>query len=244
MTQNKLTIDPINDTTDKDFITHTLFNLPMRIAIVGKSQLSGKTSLLINLIAKDEGYKALFLPENIFIVSPSIHTEKFAKFIKYMKIPSSNLFITFNNLELSELYKILKDEHESTENENKQHKLIIFDDIGFTGKLSSSAQKTDNIMDLLMCNGRHQLISVIVIAQKYTQLSTCIRENLTGLIMFECSNQQLESLEQEHNSITTKKDFFIKFREATKEPHSFFTINYNRPPNLRYFKGLEEQILF
>ena len=232
---------PINDSSDKHFKKHKkLFDLPMRLLLIGKSQLSGKTSTLINLIAREEMYKNYFDPENIFIVSPSIKTEKFRKFVQFMKIPHENLFPTYNENQLEVLYQTLKEEHE--EEEKKEHKLIIFDDVAYTGKLSSAGKKDENIMDKLFCNSRHQLISVIVIAQKYTQLSTCLRENCTGIIMWECSNQQLEQLEAEHNAITTKKLFFKKFREATREPHSFFVINYKYSPELRYFSGFDTLI--
>lgn len=240
--KSKGMIQKISDFTDKYFIKHDLFDLPMRLLLIGKSQLSGKSTLMINLIAQDWGYKNIFKPENIYIVSPSIKTEKFRKFISYMEIPEENLFNEYDEENLNTLYELLKTDHES--NEEKEHKLIILDDVAYSGKLSSSGSKSENIMDKLFSNSRHQLISIIVIAQKYTQLSTCMRENCTGIIMWECTNTQLEKIEEEHNSATSKKEFIKAFKGATSVKHSFFTINYKFDPKERFYKGLTEIINF
>ena len=164
--KSKGMIQKISDFTDKYFIKHDLFDLPMRLLLIGKSQLSGKSTLMINLVAQDWGYKNIFKPENIYIVSPSIKTEKFRKFISYMEIPEENLFNEYDEENLNTLYELLKTDHES--NEEKEHKLIILDDVAYSGKLSSSGSKSENIMDKLFSNSRHVLISLIVIAQKYT----------------------------------------------------------------------------
>ena len=71
-----------------------------------------------------------------------------------------------------------------------------------------------------------------------------MRENCTGIIMWECTNQQVDKLEEEHNSVTDKKQFREKFKGATKAKHSFFTINYKYDPNERFYKGLDELINF
>lgn len=244
MTDKKeIQIQAINDTSDKHMINHKqLFNLPMRLLIIGKSQLSGKTTLLVNLIAQNWGYKDLFKPDNIFIISPSVKTEKLDKLVKYLEIPKDNLFDDYDETRIDVLYDTLKEEHESTE--DKEHKLLIFDDVAFTGKMKSDAKKVNNVMDKLFCNSRHQLISVIVLAQKYTQVSTCMRENCTGIIIFESSNKQVELLEEEHNTVTTKKEFMEQFKKATAEKHSFFTINYNYPSKERFRKDLTQIIDF
>lgn len=239
MNSTKIEIQQINDTSDKYFIQHQqLFDLPMRLLLIGKSQLSGKTTLLINLIGQEWGYKTIFEPDDIFIVSPSSGTEKLMKFKSYMKIPNENIYNQFDENKLEALYETLMEEHGEEPANKKRHKLLIFDDVAYSGKLSSSGKKEENIMDKIFCNSRHYLISVIILAQKYTQLSSCIRENCTGMIMWECSNTQLEKIEEEHNTTTaTKKEFMKGFRDATEEKHSFFVINYKYPPAIRFFKG-------
>ena len=60
----------IIDKTDKYHVKHKLFDLPFRLLINGKSQLSGKTTLILNLLLNPEfGYDKLFKGENIFIVT-------------------------------------------------------------------------------------------------------------------------------------------------------------------------------
>ena len=237
-------VHPMIDKTDTYNVKKPhLFDLPMKLAIVGKSHLSGKTTLLASLLCFDNAYGKNFKGDNIYIVSPSLDQIKMKNLIEYKKIPAENLFPEYDEEVLTELYELLKEEYlEAVENGKKpKQKLIIFDDVGFSGDLRG---KKGGIMDLLACNGRHFLISTIALVQKYTQLSTCFREQLTGLICFGCSFSQLEFITNEHNTGSNKKNFIKAFQEATKKKHSFFTINYCNDYDKRYMKNLDEYILF
>ena len=57
--------------TKKDLI----FDLPLRIGIIGASQRSGKSSVIVNLVCRDEFYNKDFKGENIYIISPSIEND-------------------------------------------------------------------------------------------------------------------------------------------------------------------------
>jgi hypothetical protein len=89
------------------------------------------------------------------------------------------------------------------------------------------------VLSKIACNGRHILISLIVTSQKYTSISTTIRENATGVICFESSNKQLDLLYEDHGNMP-RKEFDRMFRDATREKHSFFCINYSNPPDRRF----------
>ena len=60
----------VRDKTDNYYTTvPNLFDLPFKLLINGKSQLSGKTTIILNLLLNPEfGYDKLFNGENIFIV--------------------------------------------------------------------------------------------------------------------------------------------------------------------------------
>jgi hypothetical protein len=85
-------------------------------------------------------------------------------------------------------------------------------------------------------NSRHILVSVILTAQKYTDILTGARENATGLILYDCSQKQLESIFMDHG-LTEKKEFLKMFREATKEKHSYMVINYSNPRERRFLNS-------
>ena len=159
--------------------------------------------------------------------------------IKVLDIPNENIFTTYNETQLEALYKIIQEEYNKDidAKEKPRHVLFVFDDVGYSGNLKA---KENGIISLLACNGRHYLISTICIVQKYTQLSTCFRENATGLICFSCSNKQLDLIEEDHNIKLSKKEFSRIFRDATNDKHSFFTINYSNDADKRYIKNFEK----
>jgi hypothetical protein len=216
--------------TKKDII----FDIPFRLLIVGKSQLSGKSNILVNLLLRDEFYNNDFDGSNIFLVSPSItNDEKLKKIIKVKEIPEENLFLEYDEDVLKELYQMLQDEYEEAKanGEKPQNKLIIFDDMSYNGALKA---KQHGIINKIFSNGRHINLSIITTAQKYSDLLTSSRENANGAIFFNCSNKQLELIEADHNYLGSKKEFMNMFRKVMDEKHSFLVVNYTNPKEQRY----------
>lgn len=205
-----------------------LFDLPMRIAIVGRSQLSGKSNMAANLLLKPTPfYRNDFKGENIYIISPSANTDTKIKYIvQQLDIPSENIFTDYDEDALLTLYDFIEDEFKNAVDENKKppNVLVYMDDLGFTNKLRD---KKGGFIDKLLCNGRHINISVIVIVQKYTQLSPTTRCNLTGAIIFNMmTDKDLEMITDDHCYLTDRKAFKKMYRENTREKHSFIIINY------------------
>ena len=232
---SKFSMYKVKDHAESYYIKKpVIFDLPLRVAIVGASQRSGKSNCIVNLICRDEFYNQDIKGENIFIVSPSIsNDEKLQKLIEVKDVPETNLFTEYDEECLEALYKMLTDDYEeAVANKMKpEQKLIIFDDISYKGDLK---RKQHGIVSKLVCNGRHILVSTIVCSQKYTDLPTVLRENLNGCILFSCSNKQLDLIEQDHNYLNNKKHFYDMFRKATDEKHSFFVINYTNEKEDRY----------
>lgn len=232
---NNLSIYKVKDSGEKYYTSKPrIFDLPMRLCIVGKSQLSGKSNLLTNLILRDEFYGNDFNGDNIFLVSPSIkNDDKLKKVIKVKDIPEQNLFLDYDEEVINELYNMLQDEYEESvsNGEKPANKLIIFDDMSFNGDLK---KKTNGIINKIFSNGRHINLSIIVTAQKYSDILTAARENCSGCILFNCSNKQLELIEADHNYLGNKKQFMNMFRKVMGEKHSFLVVNYTNPKEERY----------
>lgn len=240
MNDEKYKIFPMKDKTEsyKKKKDGVLFNMPFKLAIIGKSELAGKTTLLANLLLLY--YNEEWFPEDIYIISPSAKSDnKWKLIIKKLEIPDSNIFTSFDEDELMVLYEYIKTNYDTALEEEKKpnHILIIFDDVGHSGDLKN---KENGIISLLACNGRHFLISTICICQKYTQLSTTFRENATGLILFSCSDKQLELILDDHMITDNKKMLKKAFREATNAPHGFFTINYSNDASKRYMSSFNK----
>lgn len=219
-----------------------IFSLPMRLVVVGKSQLSGKTNLIVNLLARKQFYYKDFKGENIFIISPSIkNDQKLKNLIKYLKIPDGNIMMEYDEDMLNDVYDMIDEEYQQAVEDKKKppHFLFYFDDMGFSGKLRD---KQNNFVARLFMNGRHLNISSIVACQSYKQIAPQVRENLTGLVVFQLPDKNLEAIIDEHNYLHDKKEFKQMFRQVTSEPHSFFVVNYNNPLKTRYLNSSFEPI--
>jgi len=208
---------------------HRLFNLPMRLLIVGASQRSGKTNRVANLLLKKPpaGYRGLFEGENIYIVSPSANTDaKIKTIIEQLEIPDSNVFLEYDEDTLMALYDILEDEFNASvaRDETPPRTLIFLDDMSFSGALKAHQH---GAISKFFCNGRHINLSTIVTSQKYSDIATVCRENCTACLLFSCSDKQLDLVVDDHNYTGDKKKLRDMFRKCTNERHCAFIVNYD-----------------
>lgn len=213
-----------------------LFDLPMRILLVGKSQYSGKSSTILNYLEQNDErlYKNNFDGDDIYIVSGSLKTDnKIKTIILNHDIPEENLFEEFDEDALEAIYDLTAEEYEEAieDGEPPKNTLLILDDVSFKGDLKS---KNTGILNKIFCNGRHINLSIIVTAQKYSQLHTTQRENATGLVCWSGTDKQLELISDDHNSMGNKNQFRKMFRTVTEQPHTALIINYSNPPESRY----------
>jgi len=207
-----------------------LFDLPFRLLLVGKSGM-GKTSIIGNMLLRNDMYRKDFEPENIFIFSGSLDGDmKLKTLIKELEIPKENLFDSYDETGLEAVYDTIVDRFNEAldEKERPQQSLVILDDLSFTGSMASAVKKNDQL-HRLFCNGRKYLISTLVTAQKYSQISTVARENATGIIAGQMSNKQLDLLEADVNFLKNKKEFYTMFRDHTPSKHDFIVINFSVP---------------
>ena len=212
-----------------------LFDLPMKVLLVGKSQLSGKTNALGNLIlrpynkqdAAQEMYNGNFIGRNIYVVCPSTQLDpKWASIIDSKEIPPGNIYHSYDEEELNALY----DRLEANFHRDPEHTLVILDDCSFSGALK---EKLHGALARLFCNGRHLLISTIVTAQKYSDIFTTARENCTGAMFFGCSLKQAELIYYDHGTCDKRK-FLDEFRKCTREKHTFLVVNYSNDADRRF----------
>jgi hypothetical protein len=225
----KIQLKRFRDKTDKFVVkkSNGMFDLPARVMICGSSG-SGKTQMLLSLLLSDDAYLNDFKGENIYIWSPMINDAKLEYLIEKKKIPSLNIFTEYDENLLSQLYDTLCEQTETEKqvDEMPTQKLIVFDDVGFSGGMASKKQ-SNNIISKLMCNSRKHSISVFSVLQDYFQMNKTSRINLTGVILFNCNNRALEQVEIEHNYLKDKNTFKDMVRNNLNEKHDFVVINYS-----------------
>lgn len=212
------------------------FNLPMRILAVGKSQYSGKSSFLLNILEQNDDrlYKKNFDGDDIYIFSGSLTTDNKVKtIISQHDIPEENLHECYDEDMMEAIFDLTKENYEEaiSNKESPKNVLVLLDDCSFDGSLKS---KNNGMLNKIFCNGRHINMNIIATSQKYSQLHTCMRENATGLVLWSCTDKQLDLISDEHNTLGDKKVFKSMFREVTSEPYSALIINYSNPKESRY----------
>lgn len=184
---NKLVIQNTKNNLDQVIVSDLPEPLPAYsgfcMVIVGSSG-SGKTTFLYSIMTKNrkkgvrQSYKKVF--NNIYVISPTIgngsmKNDPFDKLSddKKNKVLTADL--------LNELEETL------TENKNKnQHSLIIFDDVGSQLRRSAAIEKK---LVQLVQNRRHLYCSMIFLVQKFRDLPTGIRNNMSHLVSFKPKNR-------------------------------------------------------
>tara|TARA_R110002153_G_scaffold185499_1_gene338595 strand:+ start:9798 stop:10559 length:762 start_codon:yes stop_codon:yes gene_type:complete len=222
----------------------TIADIPFKMVVCGKSQLSGKTNFCCNMLLLPDFYKNDFEGKNIFIVSGSINSDcKLSTLLSEKEVPAQNTFDFYDEELIKSIYDMIESEYIKHVEEKKRppNYLIYFDDMSFSGIFKS---KNFGIVNKIFSNGRHINLSVIMTAQKCTDLPSNCFENLTLGIFFSCSDRQLDKIEHDVNYHTNKKLFKQKFRSITSVPHSFLAVNFSNPPEEMYLDKNFEPIDF
>ena len=224
------TILKVKDDSDKFHKAMPTFDIPFKLLINGKSQLSGKTTIVLNLLLNPQfGYSNKFDGEDIYIISDNKLDNKLKMLAEYKEIPDTNIMGYDENV-LDMLYDTLEEAFmEEKEEGNIKNRIIIFDDVGYSGNLKN---KNFGIISKLVANGRHLNLSQIYTSQRFTMLSTTVRSNITGAILFNTPAKELELIAEDFNYLDNKKDFIEMFRRETKEPRSFLVVNFTNKGGL------------
>ena len=220
------TILRVNDHTDSYYTKkEDIFDLPFRILIVGKSFLSGKSTVILNLLLREKFFKNDFDGDNIFIVSNNAMDNKMRILKKEKDVDGGN-FMEFSESNLDAIYEEVEERALEAINDGKKppNSLIVIDDVAFSGGLK---EKINGTLSRIFCNGRHINLSIIVTAQKYSQLSTTMRSNCSGAMLFNNSMHEVDAMSQDLNYLDSKKDFISLFRKTTRGKNKFLVVNFS-----------------
>ena len=220
----------VKDESDNFHKPMPTFDIPFKILINGKSQLSGKTTIVLNILLNPQfGYHDRFKGDNIYIVSDNKLDNKLKMLAEYKEIPETNI-MGYDEYVLDQLYDTIEEQFiEEKEEKNIQNRLIIFDDVGYSGNLKN---KDFGIISKLVANGRHLNLSQIYTSQRFTMISTTVRSNITAAILFNTSSKELDLIAEDFNYMIKKNNFIEMFRRETKEPRSFLVVNFTNPDGL------------
>jgi len=167
-----------------DYLPEPLPNVSGFNWIISGSSGSGKTTLLTSIMSarKKNGirqsYRKVF--DKILICSPTLGQGKSAKNDPFADIPGDRKWKVFNNETMNEIYETLE-----ANREDDEHSVLILDDIGAQLRKSAGAEK--QLVSLLQ-NRRHVFTSVFILVQRFRDLPTGIRANMSHFISFRPKN--------------------------------------------------------
>jgi len=210
-------------------------------AIAGSSG-SGKTTLMYSLMCKRkkkgkrQSYRGVF--DHIYIVSPTLGNKSMKK-DEFSKLPQDQIYreLTLEALaELSDTFDKNRDEDE--------HSIIILDDVGSQLRKSQAIEKK---LVQLCQNRRHLFLSVIFIIQKWKDLPTGIRNNLSHAAFFRAKNNpEKEAIMTElfpFKKTETESIFdYVYEKDEDKDRYSFLFVDMSlkKTSKYRYFKCFNE----
>ena len=205
---------------------------PYRILIIGGSG-SGKTNALLNLINEQHDI------DKIYLYARDLNKPKYDILIKKRKyagikhLNDPNVFIECSNT-MDNVYENIHDHNSST----KTKMLIVYDDMIADFMTNKRFQA---IIKELSIRCRKLNILLVFITPSYFSVP---KDSTQYLIMKLYSKRELQNIAINHSADIDYGDFMKIYRECTKEPYDFLTIDTTLPASnpLRFRKNLLESL--
>lgn len=233
---NELMINSIETGVDGDLIQDlhpALINKSHIAVFVGKSK-SGKSNLMVNLLSKGkkdgvrQSYKKVF--HDIIIVSPSLKSFKNNIF---EDIDEEKQFdkLNFDTLDFIDTFTEMNADLE-------KNTLVVLDDVG------SSLRVNERFLGLQTQKHRHRRTTWFIVAQKYRDLPTSIRANLSALYLFRpISLKELDAIYEELLPFNKKNLIqFINWVFDTKYNFLYIDMSLEKSSSPIYYKNFKRII--
>ena len=188
--------------------------------IIGGSE-SGKTNALLNLM-KEQGDI-----DKIYLYAKKLSKPKYGFLIKRSEnagikhLNDLNAFIESSNT-VDHVYKDIDDYNPSI----KRNNLIMFDDM--VADIMTN-KKFQAIIKEKFIRCKKLNISLVFITQSYFSVPKEVRLHSTHYLIMKINKTELQNIAINHSADIDHNDFMMIYRECTKEPCSFLTIDTTLP---------------
>ena len=209
---------------------------PYRILIIGGSA-SGKTNTLPDLINEQNDI------DKIYLYAKDLSEPKYEYLIKKREnvgikhVNNLNTFIECSNI-MDDVYENIHDY-----NPNRRRKILIAVDDIIADIMTN--EKFQAIIKELFIRCRKLNITLVFITQSYFSVPKDMRLNSTHYLIMKINNErELQNIAINHSADIDYKDFMKIYRECTKEPFNFLTIDTTLPASdpLRFRKNLFDSL--
>jgi len=213
-----------NKTSKSPFIPEHLPQPPMRLVVIGSSNL-GKSNMIKNMITRDDefGYKNHF-GGNIIIFSKTLGLDSTWSTLKH---PKSHLYREWDE----EIVKKIMDYSKKQTN----GVLLLLDDL--ISDANAFNKKNSNLLTELFYTGRHYKISLCITSQRLHAVPSGMLSNCSQMCVFALkTKRERESFLEIVNNF---EDLPRKYEYAVREPYSFIYLNLQTG---KAYRNFEEQL--
>ena len=209
---------------------------PFRILIIGGSE-SGKTNAVLNLINQHDNI------DKIYLYAKDLSEPKYEFLIKKCKNAEIKHLNDLNAF--TECSNTMEDVYENIGNYNPGRKrkfFIVFDNMIADSK---SNKRFQAIIEELFTRYQKPNISLVFIKQSYFSVPKDVRLNSRHYLITKINNRkEIQNIAINHSADIDYKDFMKIYRECTKEPFNFLTIDTTLPASdpLRFRKNLFDSL--
>ena len=211
-------------------------NWPYRTLVIGPSG-SGKTNFLLNLI--QQGNNVI---DKIYLYAKDLEELKYQLLIKKREqagiktLNDKSAFIEYSN-NMDGVY----DDINNYNKKRKRKDLIVFDDM-ISHVMSN--KKAQQVLRELLIRCRKLNISLCFLTQSYFSVPKDVRLNCTHYEIFKLnSKRELQNIAINDSADINYKDFVKIYRNYTKEPYNFLTIDTTLPINDRFKNNFHDSPL-
>jgi Cdc6-like AAA superfamily ATPase len=229
---------PLADDIPEPLPNYSGFNF-----VISGASGSGKTTLLTSIMSAKkkngvrQSYRKCF--DKILICSPTLGQGQSMKKDPFADVKGEQKWKTFNNKTMNEIFETLESNREDDE-----HSVLILDDIGAQLRKSAGAEK--QLVSLLQ-NRRHMFCSVFILVQKYKDLPSGIRNNMSHFVTFRPKNQmETESICMETMPFCKKNwQQIMNYVFDNEDKFSFLLIDMSlkKTNKYRYFRKFNEMFI-
>jgi hypothetical protein len=200
--------------------------LPTIMTITAPTK-SGKSTILSNLMLREDFYKGAF--DNITIMSNTIDQDVTSRFLR----KASDCYTGYDDNVLASIIEMQK----SFEDEDRPFIAMIFDDI-------LGSVKRNSYLNHLVTRSRHYGVGLLAISvQSFKAVGPTIRNNTNSFICCNLQNlSELDKISAEYSGMFGGDEKFRKiYHKATEERYDFLYLDLQSNP-ARAFRNFEDQL--
>ena len=197
--------------------------------LISGKPASGKTSLILNLIAKqNKCYNQKF--DKIYIFSPSLTTIKNSPFDD---VPPDQVFQELTEIDLKKVQADIANTGEKV--------LFILDDVVNDMKLKGvQLELTKMLMNRRHLAGAGGSTAFILTSQVYNKIPAPIRKTATQVILYSTKNKTEVNTIFSELILIPREDFYEILKYCFDKPHNFIYIDVNKSYDKMFHKCFNE----